>query len=69
MLAFDLNENGNADLRRILAKHGWFQTVIGDLPHFTFLGASENELPNLGLRKITSEGREFWLPQRISNDN
>ncbi len=63
MLALDIAEFNNAATRDILAKHGWFQTVVSDLPHFTFLGAAESELPGLGLKKITDDGgRVFWLP-------
>ena len=62
MLALDVKEFENAQIRAILAKHGWFQTVVSDLPHFTFLGVSENELPDLGLKKKDVGGREFWVP-------
>lgn len=62
MLAFDVNEHDNLAVRKILAKHGWYQTVISDLPHFTFLGVTESELPRLGLKKITDGGRSFWVP-------
>ncbi len=46
MLALDVSEHDNSKVRDILAKHGWFQTVISDLPHFTFLGVPENQLSN-----------------------
>lgn len=62
MLALDVKENDNSKVRDILAKHGWFQTVSSDLPHFTFLGAQETELPGLGLKKKTDAGRTFWVP-------
>ncbi|CAN5255200.1 hypothetical protein BH10ACI1_BH10ACI1_07400 [soil metagenome] len=62
MLALDIKENGNAKVREILAKHGWFQTVKTDLPHFTFLGVKESELPALGLKKVSDGGRTYWLP-------
>lgn len=62
MLALDVTENENTKVRSILAKHGWFQTVISDLPHFTFLGVAESELPSLGLRKTSSGGRVYWVP-------
>jgi hypothetical protein len=62
MLALDVKENDNAKVRDILAKHGWFQTVVSDLPHFTFLGVAESELSNLGLKKVSDGGRSFWLP-------
>lgn len=62
MLALDVSEHENPAVREILAEHGWFQTVISDLPHFTFLGVSENELSGLGLKKIADGGRTFYVP-------
>ncbi len=70
MLAVDINEDENAAVRAILAKNGWFQTVLLDTPHFTYLGVSEPELPALGLRKVSLAGREYWIPDLgISVDN
>ncbi len=62
MLAVDVNENGNAIVRSIMAKHGWFQTVASDTPHFTYLGVSEEKLPALGLKKVTKDSRIYWIP-------
>jgi hypothetical protein len=62
MLAFDVKEHENARVRAILARHGWFQTITSDAPHFTFLGVKEDELPALGLKKATNSGRVFWIP-------
>jgi len=62
MLALDVAEYNDADVRDLLAKHCWFQTVISDLPHFTFLGAVEEELENLGLKKVINDKRRFWIP-------
>ncbi|HQX55629.1 MAG TPA: hypothetical protein PLP07_06855 [Pyrinomonadaceae bacterium] len=62
MLALDVKENENPRVRQILAKNGWFQTVSSDLPHFTYLGVSESDLPGLGLKQITNSGRTFWVP-------
>lgn len=62
MLALDVNENENPKVREILAKHGWYQTVVSDLPHFTYLGLAESELPKLGLKKTSNGGRNFWIP-------
>lgn len=62
MLAIDINEHDNPIIQQILARNGWHQTVISDLPHFTFLGATETELPNLGLKKVMSGGRFYWIP-------
>ena len=62
MLAFDVNEFENPRVREILAKHGWFQTVLSDLPHFTFLGLKEKDLPKNGLRSVELNGQVFWIP-------
>ncbi len=62
MLAFDVTEFDNPRVREILAKHGWFQTVLSDLPHFTFLGLKEKDLPRHGLRSVVVTGQTFWIP-------
>lgn len=62
MLAFDANEFFNQRVREILAQHGWFQTVLSDLPHFTFLGLSAAELPGRGLKSVEVDGQVFWIP-------
>ncbi|HEX8688589.1 MAG TPA: hypothetical protein VF654_18895 [Pyrinomonadaceae bacterium] len=62
MLALDINEYADARVRRLLALHGWFQTVLSDLPHFTYLGLEERELPSRGLRRVESSGQNFWVP-------
>jgi hypothetical protein len=62
MLALDVNENANPEVRWILARHGWFQTVLHDLPHFTYLGVTEAELTALGIRKVNFGTRVFWIP-------
>lgn len=62
MLAFDVTEFDNPRVREILAKHGWFQTVLSDLPHFTFLGLKEKDLPKHGLKQIEVDGQVFWIP-------
>jgi len=62
MLAFDANEFSDKRVREILANHGWFQTVLSDLPHFTFLGLLEGELSSRGLRNVLVDGQAFWIP-------
>jgi hypothetical protein len=62
MLAFDANEFLDARVREILAAHGWFQTVLSDLPHFTFLGLKEDELSGRGLKPVEVDGQRFWIP-------
>jgi hypothetical protein len=62
MLAFDANEFLDERVRQILAEHGWFQTVLSDLPHFTFLGLREEELPERGLKRVEVNRQTFWIP-------
>src|SRR4051812_1013469 len=62
MLAFDVNEFLDARVREILAENGWFQTVLSDLPHFTYLGLPEQELPDHGLKSVEVSGQTFWIP-------
>jgi hypothetical protein len=62
MLAFDAVEFADERVRRILARHGWFQTVLSDLPHFTFLGIDERDLPARGLRREEWNKQIFWIP-------
>jgi hypothetical protein len=67
MLAFDVNEFENPRVREIMYKHGWFQTVLSDLPHFTFLGLKEKDLPKHGLRSVEVNGQVFWIPNVVSS--
>lgn len=62
MLALDVAEFENEDVRKILAKHGWYRTVQNDQPHFTFLGRKKSELKKMGLKKIETKDGEFWIP-------
>lgn len=62
MLAFDATEFEDARVRSVLARHGWFQTVLSDLPHFTYLGLGERDLPARGLRRVEAGGQTFWIP-------
>src|ERR1700741_5473102 len=62
MLAFDVNEFLDPRVRQILAAEGWFQTVLSDLPHFTFLGLNESDLPKNGLKSLVVDGQTFWIP-------
>lgn len=62
LLALDVQQFGNAQVRAILAENGWFQTVKSDLPHFTYLGLKESELPAHGLKSVTVGGQKFWVP-------
>lgn len=62
MLAIDIEQFANARVRQIMADHGWFQTVKSDLPHFTYLGLKEADLPKSGLTAVTVGGQKFWIP-------
>jgi hypothetical protein len=63
LLAFDVAQFDDPVVRRVLADNFWYRTVTSDLPHFTFLGVAESELPGLGLKKFQSGGRDFWIPE------
>ena len=62
MLAFDVAEFQDPRVGALLARHGWFQTVLSDLPHFTYLGLHERQLPARGLRRVEAAGQTFWVP-------
>lgn len=63
MLALDVEQFQNEKVRKILAKYGWFRTVQNDAPHFTFLGHKQKDLKKFGLKKITTDDGEFWIPE------
>jgi hypothetical protein len=62
MLALDVAEFNDVRVREILQQNGWFQTVISDLPHFTYLGLPEAELASRGLTRVSNADRPFWIP-------
>ena len=62
MVALDVEQFGVKAVRDLLAKHGWYQTVKSDLPHFTYLGVGKDKLESLGLTRAVSGGQEFWIP-------
>jgi len=62
MLAFDVKEHDNREVRSILEHHGWYQTVRSDLPHFAYLGVDKHVLRSLGLKMVRDGDREFWIP-------
>jgi hypothetical protein len=64
LLAFDVKEHEDARVRAILERHGWFQTVAHDRPHFTYLGVARSQLESLGLSRIVEGRREYWVPRR-----
>jgi len=66
LLAFDVRDYESRRIESILNDNGWFRTVTGDLPHFTYLGLNETELPEAGLNQVSRTYGEreydFWLP-------
>ncbi|MEP7149413.1 MAG: hypothetical protein ABI857_11075 [Acidobacteriota bacterium] len=62
LLAFDVTEFWNPNVRSLLNRNGWFQTVVDDPAHFTFLGFTESELPARGLIAVSKGGRQYWVP-------
>jgi hypothetical protein len=62
LFALDVQEFDDQRVRAVLSDHKWYQTVVSDLPHFTYLGVEESELPGLGLKRIRSGERIFWVP-------
>lgn len=63
MYAFDVTEFQKPEVQKIMGNHGWFRTIKGDEPHFTFLGVKESELTNMGLQKIETPKGIFWIPR------
>ena len=62
LIAFDVTEHWNPDVRGALNRNGWFQTVIDDPPHFTYLGFPEAELPSRALTAVAKGGHVYWVP-------
>ena len=62
MLAFDVAEFNEPQVRKIMSEHLWYQTVVSDLPHFTYLGIAEADLEGAGLPPVTHLDRIFWVP-------
>ena len=62
MIAFDVAEYSSPEVRDILRRNGWYQTVIGDPLHFTFLGVAETDLPGRGLHLVERGSNRYWVP-------
>ena len=66
LLAFDVKEYEDAVIDEVLARYGWYRTVPGDLPHFTYLGHDRKRLPEMGLQYTERMYEErlygFWTP-------
>ncbi|GEM_PF-1105377 len=60
-LSIDIAEHESSQVRAIMAKHGFFQTIANDFTHFTYLG--ESSTTSLGLVAVTIDGRVFFVPK------
>ncbi|MCW9680400.1 D-alanyl-D-alanine carboxypeptidase family protein [Dolichospermum planctonicum UHCC 0167] len=47
--------------KQTLNENGWFQTVVNDLPHWTYLGWREEDLPKFGLQQKIIQGIKYWI--------
>jgi len=65
-LAFDVAEYESKEVKMLLGQHGWHRTVPNDLPHFTYLGLTEEEMPECGLKRVeriySAQVYDFWIP-------
>ncbi|MEH1987746.1 D-alanyl-D-alanine carboxypeptidase family protein [Nostoc sp.] len=59
-LAIDLRV-GSKEQRKALNQNGWFQTVENDVPHWTYVGLSEENLPLFGFKKQAIRGITYWM--------
>ncbi|MBN3941557.1 D-alanyl-D-alanine carboxypeptidase family protein [Nostoc sp. NMS9] len=59
-LAIDLHV-ASKEQRKALNQNGWFQTVENDVPHWTYVGLSEDDLPLFGFKKQTIRGITYWI--------
>jgi hypothetical protein len=62
LLAIDIAPPITPTIIALMNSHGWFQTVKGDRPHFTYLGLTEKELPGRGLKALVFDGTQYWVP-------
>ncbi|AUB35875.1 LD-carboxypeptidase LdcB, LAS superfamily [Nostoc flagelliforme CCNUN1] len=59
-LAIDLRV-GSKEQRKALNQNGWFQTVQNDVPHWTYVGLTEENLPLFGFNKQVIRGITYWI--------
>jgi D-alanyl-D-alanine dipeptidase len=59
-LAIDLHPLSQKQTQA-LNQNGWFQTVESDLPHWTYVGLSEDNLALFGFKKKLVRGITYWL--------
>lgn len=69
-LAFDVAEYESNEVMTVLGKYGWHRTVPNDLPHFTYLGLTEEEMREGGLKRVeriySAQVYDFWIPDLTS---
>ena len=66
LLAIDIASMGPTVVT-LMNDHGWFQTVVGDRGHFTYLGLTEKELPGRGLKALDIGATRYWVPNIASD--
>ena len=59
-LAIDLHVS-NSVQKQALNRNGWFQTVENDIPHWTYLGQSQEKLIELGFKNKVVRGVTYWV--------
>ncbi|BBD68938.1 peptidase M15B and M15C, D,D-carboxypeptidase VanY/endolysin [Nostoc commune NIES-4072] len=59
-LAIDLRVSSK-EQRKALNQNGWFQTVQNDVPHWTYVGLTEDNLPLFGFKKQVVQGITYWI--------
>ncbi|AFY36160.1 D-alanyl-D-alanine carboxypeptidase family protein [Calothrix sp. PCC 7507] len=59
-LAIDLRIT-NQKQREALNQNGWFQTVENDLPHWTYISLSKDNLSLFGFKKKVVRGITYWI--------
>lgn len=59
-LAIDLRVY-NEKQREALNQNRWFQTVENDVPHWTYIGLSKEDLPLFGFQNKVNRGISYWV--------
>lgn len=59
-LAIDLRVSSK-EQRKALNQNGWFQTVQNDVPHWTYVGLTEENFPLFGFKKQVVQGITYWI--------
>jgi hypothetical protein len=69
LIAIDIAPPLTPTVVALMNSLGWYQTVKGDRPHFTYLGLAEKELPGRGLKALLFEGTQYWVPNIAPDPN